>query len=92
MTNLYREYTASQATAGCFQRLSMVIFKKKEKEKKLCLFLSFYLYILPYALADIFGRYQLLCLLSFYGINVLNDYMRFFTGLYCEGPYCESLI
>ena len=28
--------------------------------------------------------HQLLCLLSLYSINVLNDYMRFFTGLYCE--------
>ena len=25
-----------------------------------------------------------LLIISLYGINVLNDYMRFFTGLYCE--------
>ena len=58
-------------TAGCLQRLEKAGCKwlsSKKKKKKKKVVL------LSVTLLTI----------SLYGINVLNDYMRFFTGLYCE--------
>ena len=66
-------------TAGCLQRLEKagckwLSSKKKKKERKEKKNKKKKVVLLSVTLLTI----------SLYGINVLNDYMRFFTGLYCE--------
>ena len=60
-------------TAGCLQRLEKAgckwLSSRKKKKRKEKKKLCYSVTML---------------IISLYGINVLNDYMRFFTGLYCE--------
>ena len=63
-------------TAGSLQRLEKAgckwLSSKKKKKKRKKKEKKFVLLSVT------------LLTISLYGINVLNDYMRFFTGLYCE--------